>query len=145
MILSRLSPRVYRVLWRVVVYVFVVRAANLVMSLLFLFSAALQLNDPDPARWVAIYGSAAVVCGWMAVAPLLRPAHGVAPLAVAAVALTWAGAIAWRASGHADLLTLFDAWDMKDTVVEETREMYGLLIVGVWMCVSVLAARSRPK
>ncbi len=43
---------------------------------------------------------------------------------------------------------MFDAWEMKDTSIEEAREATGLLIVFVWMAVvglwSWLSARSRP-
>lgn len=31
------------------------RLLNLFFAALFLFGAVVQLNDPDPVRWVAIY------------------------------------------------------------------------------------------
>jgi hypothetical protein len=37
------------------------RAAGGLFAILFTWSAWLQLNDPDPARWVAMYMSAALV------------------------------------------------------------------------------------
>jgi hypothetical protein len=36
--------------------------ANWIMLALFAFSAVLQLNDPDPIAWVAVYAAAAAVC-----------------------------------------------------------------------------------
>ncbi|MEO7822999.1 MAG: transmembrane 220 family protein, partial [Gemmatimonadaceae bacterium] len=33
------------------------------MLLMFVFSTAVQLNDPDPLAWMAIYAAAAAVCG----------------------------------------------------------------------------------
>jgi hypothetical protein len=33
------------------------RVANAVMTLLFLVATFVQYNDPDPIRWMAIYGS----------------------------------------------------------------------------------------
>jgi hypothetical protein len=125
------------------------RTANLLMSVLFLFSAALQLNDPDPVRWVTMYGIAAAVCGWLAAAaPRGRPARAL-PLAVAIVAIAWAGLIAARSSGHVPPPRLFESWEMKDTAVEEDRELYGLLIVGAWMLIAgarppARASRSAP-
>ena len=124
-------------------HVLVLRAANLAMSVLFLFSAGLQLNDPDPAAWVAIYGAAAAACGWMAMAPARRLSTRMLPLAVALTAFVWAGLIAARAAGLVELPALFESWEMKDAAVEETREMYGLLIVGVWISASVAASSLR--
>ena len=40
---------------------------NGILCLLFIFSAALQFNDPDPIQWVAIYGLAAVISGFAVV------------------------------------------------------------------------------
>jgi transmembrane protein TMEM220 len=37
------------------------RFLDLTMALLFAFAAALQFNDPDPIRWIAIYGAACVL------------------------------------------------------------------------------------
>lgn len=39
---------------------------NLFLTGLFLLSAALQWNDPDPFFWISIYLSAAVICGFAA-------------------------------------------------------------------------------
>ena len=36
--------------------------ANYLMAALFFFGAAVQYNDPDPVRWVAIYIAGAVAC-----------------------------------------------------------------------------------
>jgi hypothetical protein len=121
------------------------RVANLVMGLLFLFSAGLQFNDPDPFAWVAIYGAAAAVCGWFAVGRMRgRPARALA-FAIAAMALVWSGVIAARTSSHAGLLQLFESWEMQNVAIEERRETYGLLIVGIWMIVAgAFSHRPRP-
>ena len=39
---------------------------NLLLTALFLVSAGLQLNDPDPWLWTALYLSVAVICGFAA-------------------------------------------------------------------------------
>ena len=33
------------------------------MAVLFAFAAAVQCNDPDPLRWMAMYGLAMLACG----------------------------------------------------------------------------------
>ncbi len=38
---------------------------NLLFCLLFIISAGLQYNDPDPYVWIPIYGYGAVLC-WLA-------------------------------------------------------------------------------
>lgn len=39
---------------------------NLFLTALFLISAVLQFNDPDPWFWLAIYLAVAVICGFAA-------------------------------------------------------------------------------
>jgi len=39
---------------------------NLLLTALFVVSAGLQLNDPDPWFWTAMYLSVAVICGFAA-------------------------------------------------------------------------------
>ena len=49
------------------------------MALLFAFAAALQLNDPDPIRWIAIYArSVCSVARGVPQAPCLAPAIAIA-------------------------------------------------------------------
>jgi hypothetical protein len=110
-------------------------AANTALLLLFLFSVAVQYNDPDPIRWMAIYGLAAVATGlelagrgiWWVSAP------------VGATALLWALTFAPRIAGRVPFREMFSAWEMKNIDVEEAREMYGLAIVAVWMAVLTFA------
>ncbi|MDX1478789.1 MAG: transmembrane 220 family protein, partial [Saprospiraceae bacterium] len=39
------------------------KIANLILCLLFIVFAAIQLNDPDPEFWVALYTGIAVISG----------------------------------------------------------------------------------
>ena len=113
------------------------RVLNWIMCALFLLSAAVQWNDPDPVRWMAIYGVAFAIC---LATGLRAPVPALAPLLVAAVALAWAVAIidGGRTTGYSHM---FDAWEMKSANVELAREATGLLIAGVWMLVIALAQR----
>ena len=115
-----------------------VRAFNRLMCVLFLLSVVVQWNDPDPLRWVAIYGAAFVVSTIVALRGRVPIA---APLAVMVVALTWA-LMSLGAGPAADAYShMFDAWEMKSAPVEEAREASGLLIVAAWMFVLVVAQR----
>lgn len=102
--------------------------ANAIVLLMFVFSAVVQFNDPDPFVWMTIYVAAAVVCGLEIRRTTPR---WLAPI-VALIALAWSGHIATRA-GDVPIGALFAEWEMRNLRVEEAREMYGLAIVGVWM------------
>lgn len=115
----------------------ILRGANAAMALLFVFAVVVQYNDPDPGRWMAIYGAAAAVSALAALGKELR----LAPVVIAAVAIMWSIAIIAGGAGGADYLRMFDAWEMTSAPVEEAREATGLLIVAGWMI--LLAVRSR--
>lgn len=122
-----------RTLWRII---------NALMGLQFIFAAVLQYNDPDPLRWAAIYLAAAVPCG---LAMTRRP-HWVWPSGVGVVSLAWAMTYLVRGVPTVSPWHMFDEWEMKNQQVLETREMFGLLLVVVWMLVLVIAAvRSRRQ
>lgn len=114
------------------------RGVNWLMCALFLLSVLVQWNDPDPVRWVAIYGAALAICLVVAFRGRIPAA---APLLVMVVAVVWSlatmgGGPAANAYSH-----MFDAWEMKSMPVEEAREAAGLLIVSAWMLVVVVAQR----
>ena len=115
------------------------RAANIAMLLVFVASALLQLNDPDPLAWTAIYSAAALMCG-LELTGRLRATY---PMLLALTALAWAATIAPRVLGKVPFRDMFAEFEMHDLRIEESREMYGLLIVAVWMAVLALVARRR--
>jgi hypothetical protein len=118
------------------------RAVHGAFAALFLFGAAVQYNDPDPLRWIAIYFAAAVTA---ALAALDRARWPLAA-AVGAIALVWAAVLAPRGIGAVAPRELVAAWEMKDECVEVGREDYGLLIIAVWMAViAVLDWRRRRR
>jgi hypothetical protein len=117
------------------------RAGNFVMAAAFLFSVAVQYNDPDPIRWALIYGLAA----WACIASLRGRLRWPLPAAVGAVAFGWAAALAPHVIGRTTFSALFESFHMINEVVEEAREMGGLLIVAFWMAVlTVAACKSGP-
>jgi hypothetical protein len=111
----------------------------------FALSVAVQLNDPDPLRWIAIYGLSSVAC----VFGLIGRGHWLFPATVGALAAGWAAAIAPRVVGAVPFADMFGGFEMENVGVEESREMYGLLIIAIWMGVLALrmgrgTARDQP-
>jgi predicted membrane protein len=105
---------------------------NYFFIIVFLLCVAVQYNDPDPVRWMIIYGAAAL-CSILYAARKLKVYLSVAT-AVAALAWiflilpeVWGKAIAWH---H-----VFATIHMISPEVEFVREMGGLLIVVCWMTV----------
>ena len=115
------------------------RAADALMLLLFTLGAVVQVNDPDPARWIAVYALAAVAC----LLSLLRRLPWAFPGLLCVAALAWAATLAPRVVGRVPFREMFGAFEMRNVGVEESREMYGLLIIAAWM--AVLAVRARPR
>ena len=103
-----------------------------VMAALFALCVALQYNDPDPIRWMLIYGAA------MVISILLPPNRDAAKIGVlaGAAALVWAAMLIipiW------DKVSPSDAWlkmSEKGGAVEELREAGGLAIEGVWLALA---------
>jgi hypothetical protein len=113
------------------------------MALLFAFAAAVQFNDPDPIRWIAVYSAAFVLS--LAVA-FGRRVPLIMTIAVGLVALTWAAAIAFGGPAASEYGHMFDAWEMKSPSVEEAREASGLILVAAWMAVLVIRGfRTAPS
>jgi Transmembrane family 220, helix len=115
------------------------RCAAGVMTALFVLSAAVQWNDPDPAYWIAIYGVAALLAA--------RAAQGQLPLVPNAAALAVFVALALRALP--DLLggreEAFTHWKMLAERDEVAREAGGLMLCALWSGVqTALALARRP-
>lgn len=108
------------------------------MCALFVLAVGVQFNDPDPLRWVAIYGAAFLVSAAVAWSGRIT---WIAPVAVAVIAVCWSLALMIGGPAASQYSHMFDAWEMKSVSVEEAREATGLLIVAAWM--AVLAAGQR--
>lgn len=121
----------------------VMRVITIVMMLVFVFGAAVQYNDPDPVGWMAIYLAAALVC----LLALRRWPPRWLPWTIAGVAVLWAatfipGAIASRVRPD----ELVEEFEMASPVIEEARELYGLLLIAVWMVVlAIMSRRARIR
>ncbi len=113
------------------------RVANWVMTAAFLFSVAVQYNDPDPIPldvdlWLGRSGLRLETAG---------PAGWYLPAAVGVLAFGWAASLAPGVIGKTTFGEMFQEFHMINTVVEEAREMGGLLIVAAWMGVLVVVSK----
>lgn len=102
---------------------------------IFLLSAAVQLNDPDPWRWVAIYLAAAAIGlgGWR------RPE---AAAGVGLVAVAWSLSIAAAGLEPLELKALLGDAVMKTAGVERWREMLGLAIIAAYALTTAAMQRA---
>ncbi len=110
------------------------------MTALFVVSAAVQWNDPDPVYWIALYGVAALLAA--------RAAKGQLPLVPNAAAFAVFAALALRAlpdllGGREDAFTHWQMLAARDVVA---REAGGLLICALWSGLqTALALRARSR
>jgi hypothetical protein len=112
---------------------------NLGLAALCVVAAGLQLNDPDPLRWIAFYLAAAaagiaalhVAGGWRAAA------------VVALAAAAWSAVLWWGVVDAVDTTDLWRRMDEKGGRVEEYREALGLTLVAAWLGAAALLGRRR--
>lgn len=120
---------------------------NIIFCILFLVSACLQYNDPDPYVWIPIYLYGAVLC-WLAFRNKFYPKAYVFGIVVfAAYALyfvfTENGALDWIQKHDAENI----AATMKATKpwIEDTREFFGLLILITALLVNLIYAKRKSR
>jgi hypothetical protein len=119
------------------------RVFNLVWTGVFVLFAVLQYNDPDPWRWIPIYGLAAYLC--------YRYATGGRPQQAALLVIFFCigygvylfmgtdGVFSWATAHNRENLVQ----SMKATKpwIENTREFGGLLIIIVVLSINYLRHR----
>lgn len=113
------------------------RLAAALMCGLFLLSAAVQANDPDPWLWIPLYALAAALAGLAAAGrlPLLPNAAALALFAV--LFALWAPSLVGARP------EAFETWHMQSSADEAAREAGGLALCALWSAVQTLRARSR--
>ena len=118
---------------------------NIIFCLLFLFSAGLQYNDPDPYIWMPIYLYGAALC-WLAFRNQFYPKLylvGIIIYGVYAIYLFFAkdGVLDWIQKHNAENI----AGTMKATKpwIEETREFFGLLILIIVLLINYFYSKKR--
>jgi hypothetical protein len=104
----------------------------------FLVSAAVQLDDPDPWLWMPLYGLAAALAALAAAGRLpLWPNAAALVLFVGLFAL-------WAPSLFSARSDAFTHWRMQSAEDEAAREAGGLALCAAWSALqTALAARTR--
>lgn len=120
---------------------------NLLFCILFLISAGLQYNDPDPYVWIPIYLYGAILC-WLAFRNQYYPkAYILGILVFSGYALyfffTGNGVLDWVQKHNAENI----AASMKASTpwVEDAREFFGLLILVAVLTVNLVYAKKRKR
>lgn len=99
------------------------------MFAVFVLSAAVQYNDPDPLLWIFVYGGAALLT-WLFIRD--RLSWWVSAIAGATL-LLWALVLLPEVWGVVGIPDLFEAWEMNNMAIETAREAGGLLIIAAWL------------
>ncbi len=105
------------------------RGLAYVMAVLFAGSAALQLDDPDPLRWIAMYGGACLV----AVALPATRRVAVVAVGLGLGAAIWALVLLSEVWGVIEVSDLVSKMSAKGGAVEVGREVGGLGIVALFL------------
>jgi hypothetical protein len=119
------------------------KIVNFLLAVMFLIFAFLQLNDPDPAMWILIYGAMAVVC----ILAMFKFYSRVALIALLAIYVICSvfylpGVQEWLSQGNK--AQLFDnVAKMEHPFIEESREFLGLSINIVVLVVYLILSRKK--
>jgi hypothetical protein len=103
---------------------------NILFILLFIVSAALQYNDPDPYLWMPIYLWAAFLCYQAIKGKYNRYAY----LVTLTLYTVYAGFLFFSATGVQSWFSEHNAENLVQSMkatkpwIEETREFFGLMI-----------------
>src|SRR4051812_44351174 len=116
------------------------KAVNIFFIVLFVFSAALQYNDPDPYVWMPIYLYGAVLCYMAIKGRYKRLLYIIGLVAYGGYSLY----LFFDKTGVLDWIREHDAENIVQTMkatkpwIEETREFLGLVILMVALVVNML-------
>lgn len=123
------------------------KAFNIIFCLLFVISAGLQYNDPDPYLWMPIYLYGAFCC-FRAYQGRYYPK---AYLAGIIVFLVYGVYLFFDKYGVLNWLNEHDAENIAQSMkasapwIEETREFFGLLILVVVLLINYTAYRRKKS
>ena len=119
---------------------------NIIFIIVFILSAALQYNDPDPYVWMPIYLYGAFLC-YQTIYKKYNPVLYIIGLVVYSAYAIYLffdkqGVLNWAEEHNAENI----AQTMKATKpwIEETREFGGLLILIVVLLINMIWLRKQP-
>ena len=120
---------------------------NILFCILFLISAGLQYNDPDPYIWIPIYLYGAILCLLAFRNQFYPKAYLFGIVIFAGYALyfffTENGVLDWIQKHNAENI----AASMKASTpwIEDTREFFGLVILIVVLLVNLIYAKRKGR
>lgn len=122
------------------------KALNVFFIVLFLLSAALQYNDPDPYLWIPLYLYGAFLC-FKALRREYQPALFVIGLAIYGayalyLLLDKNGVISWATEHNAE--NIVQSMKAEKPWIEETREFLGLLILIIALAANMVWLSRHP-
>ncbi len=123
------------------------KAFNIVFIVLFIISAALQYNDPDPYIWIPIYLYGAFIC-YQALKKKFNPVlYFIGFLVYSAYALYLffdkTGVLSWAMQHNAE--NIVNSMKATKPWIEETREFGGLFILIVVLLVDFMWLKKETK
>ncbi len=116
------------------------KAFNIFFIILFIFSAAVQYNDPDPYVWVPLYLYGAFLC-WQSLKGIYRKPLYIAGLVVYTLYGVYLffdknGVLSW-ATDH-DAENIVQSMKATRPWIEETREFFGLILLIIALVVNMI-------
>ena len=105
----------------------VTKVVKAFLGLLFIVFAAVQLNDPDPYVWVAIYGVVGLIFLVSILKTVSKSSVGFLILALLVYALTFIPGF-WEWLNRPEKAEIFGEMIYDRPYIEQTREFLGLLI-----------------
>ena len=120
---------------------------NLFFITVFILSAALQYNDPDPYVWMPLYLYGAFLC-YQATKRIYKPAFYIVGLVVYGLYAAYlffdkTGVLSWTNEHHAE--NIVQSMHATKPWIEETREFFGLVILIVALVMNMIWLRNQKK
>ena len=123
------------------------KVLNIIFVILFIFSAALQYNDPDPSVWISIYLYGALLC-YLA----LKRKYNYSLYIIGLVVYTgYAIYLLFEKNGVLSWANDYDAENIVQSMkatkpwIEETREFFGLLMLIVALIANMIWLSKNKK
>lgn len=120
---------------------------NWFFIVLFVISAALQYNDPDPYVWMPLYLYGAFLC-YQAILKKYNPAMYIIGLVVYASYAAYlffdkTGVLSWTNEHNAE--SIVQSMHAEKPWIEETREFFGLIILIASLLINMIWLRNSKR
>ena len=117
------------------------RLAWTLASALFVFSAAVQYNDPDPVQWMVVYGAAALLCALRAGG---RPARAPWPVTLAVASAAWFVLVLAAGVPDSESMSALPGGVLPGEVEREALGLALVFVAALRLSVVALRGRSGP-